>query len=75
MYKKGGNQKKGAKFGTFLKILNIKKTRWYKIGTRLFISLSIFLMIPSKIVPQHKGQTLTFLINKLVNATPQTNST
>jgi hypothetical protein len=25
MYKKGGNQKKGAKFGTFLKILNIKK--------------------------------------------------
>jgi len=25
MYKEGGNQKKGAKFGTFLKILYIKK--------------------------------------------------
>jgi hypothetical protein len=37
MYKKGGNQKKGANFGTFLKILYIKKTRLYKIGTRLYI--------------------------------------
>ena len=26
MYKKGGNQKKGAKFGTFLYFLYIKKT-------------------------------------------------
>jgi len=26
MYKKGGNQKKGAKFGIFLMILKIKKT-------------------------------------------------
>jgi len=39
------------------------------------VSTLIFLTIPSKIVPQHKGQTLRFLINKLVNATPQTNST
>ncbi len=37
MYKKGGNQKKGAKFGTFLKILYIKKPRLYIIGSRLYI--------------------------------------
>ena len=37
MYKKGGHQKKGAKFGTFLKILYIKKTRLYIIGSRLYI--------------------------------------
>ena len=37
MYKKGGNQKKGAKFGTFLYFLYIKKTRLYIIRTRLYI--------------------------------------
>jgi hypothetical protein len=41
------------------------------------ISLSIFMTIPSKIVPQHKqkGPVLTFLINKMFSVTPQTNCT
>jgi hypothetical protein len=44
MYKKGGHQKKGAKFGTFLKILYIKKTQLYIIGTRLYIIRIIYIV-------------------------------
>ncbi len=40
-------------------IIRVQSSRtWF--GRDLAISLSIFLTIPSKIVPQHKGQTLTF---------------
>ena len=51
---KGGNQKRGAKFGTFLKILDIKK-RLNIIGTRLYI-IRMFQIMRNRSKASGKGK-------------------